>query len=142
MIEKYGGIVGSSVTAKTNVVIQGYDEETSRKLQQAKEKGIPITNQEGLFDFISNSGKPQVEQQPDLSEMKEYPEIPQITEYISHRQKLQSKILNYLDNSENYQTLQQEIEEQKITENKINLNDILHLTTKICNNHYHFPNFF
>ena len=57
LIEKYGGIVGSSITAKTDVVIQGYDEETSRKLQRAKEKGIPITNQEGLFNFISNSLK-------------------------------------------------------------------------------------
>lgn len=38
LIEDYGGNVSSSINKKTNVILKGYDEETSKKLQEAEKK--------------------------------------------------------------------------------------------------------
>lgn len=61
-------------------------------------------------------------------------------------QNIQKNILIFIENEsnaeENFQNLQIIFEEQKIRENKYFLNSLLHLITKIADNHYRCSNFF
>lgn len=130
LIEEYGGEVTSSINSKTNVILKGYDEETSKKLQDAQKKGIQITDQEGLFKFIASTDPDKEEKSDDISDIIQSTtnnsmSIPEIKEYIDKKCDLQKNLLDYLDDSQNveekYQTLSQVIENQNISKNKIEL---------------------
>ena len=101
---------------------------------------IPTTTQESIKipsnneSFVFSANK-----QPD--------QLPSIKEFIEKRKDLQIKILSFLDDSqnnaeENFQLLIHSIENQKISANKHDLTDLLHLVTKIANNHFRCADFF
>ena len=55
LIEQYGGIVTGSISGKTDVLIAGIIEVGPKKIQTAKEKNIPIIDEDGLFTIIARS---------------------------------------------------------------------------------------
>jgi replication factor C subunit 1 len=55
LIEKYGGRVTGSISGKTDIVLRGCIEVGPAKLKQAKDRSLPIIDQEGLFSVISES---------------------------------------------------------------------------------------
>ena len=156
LIEEYGGKVASSINSKTNVILKGYDEETSKKLQDAQKKGIKITDQEGLFKYIASTDPDKEEKSDDISDVCQSGtnnnnnnnniSIPEIKEYIDKKCDLQTNLLNYLDDSQNveekYQTLFEVIDNQNIFKDKIELSNFFQLISKISINHQRFPNFF
>lgn len=66
-----------------------------------------------------------------------------ILEYVNKMKPIQQLILNFLENEEaDFQTSIEYFDDQKIRENKQELQDLLHLISKISNNHHRSPNFF
>ena len=55
LIEKYGGVVTGSISGKTDVLLAGIIEVGPKKIQTAKEKNIPIIDEDGLFLIIARS---------------------------------------------------------------------------------------
>ena len=55
LIERYGGIVTGSISGKTDVLLAGIIEVGPKKIQTAKEKNIPIIDEDGLFTIIARS---------------------------------------------------------------------------------------
>ncbi|KAK8875716.1 hypothetical protein M9Y10_005891 [Tritrichomonas musculus] len=204
LIEQYGGKLASSVTKSTNIAIMGYDDEFTKNLEEARKKGIPITDQEGLFKFINDHDPTKKEENPknpnDILEEKpnnqnnileensknqndileensknqndileEKPNNqndmldensknqndmldekpinnPEIKQYIECMQKLQSNLIDYLDDNNNveekYELLKSEIDDQKTAEDKYSLTNFLHLLSCIADNHHRESDFF
>ena len=55
LIEKYGGNVASNISEKTDVVILGCEEVDPKIIQEAQNRSIQITDQDGIISFISKS---------------------------------------------------------------------------------------
>ena len=55
LIEKYGGKVTGSISGRTDIIIRGCLEVGPKKLEEAKTRGIPVIDQEGLFKIIADS---------------------------------------------------------------------------------------
>ncbi|KAH0789978.1 DNA replication factor C, large subunit [Histomonas meleagridis] len=55
LIEKYGGRLRPSINANTDVLIRGVSDVNEEKYNQAKEKGITIIDENGLFYIIRQS---------------------------------------------------------------------------------------
>ena len=69
-----------------------------------------------------------------------------IHEYLDKIKSLQSCILNYIDHDynieENYQNILRLIEDQKIQNNRQDLQLLLYLLDRIANDHFRYPRFF
>ena len=158
----------------------GHDDEFTKNLEEARKKGIPITDQEGLFKFINDPTKKEenpknpndiLEEKPnnqnDILEEKtnnqndmldensnnqndmldEKPiNNPEIKQYFECMQKLQSNLIDYLDDNNNveekYELLKSEIDDQKTAEDKYSLTNFLHLLSCIADNHHRESDFF
>ena len=69
-----------------------------------------------------------------------------IQAYLDKMKAIQGNLLQFLDDSsnseENYQNLIKIFEDQKIQESQHELKSVLHLITRIANEHHRSPNFF
>ena len=58
IVERFGGIVSSSVSKKTDYVVAG--EEAGSKLEKAKKLGVTIINEEAFREMIKESWRKQI----------------------------------------------------------------------------------
>lgn len=63
LINTYGGMVASSISKQTNYLIRGCVQVGQKKLDEAARKRIPITDEEGLFQFLKLSNPDYVEEE-------------------------------------------------------------------------------
>ncbi len=72
--------------------------------------------------------------------------IAELQEYINEMKKIQEHILQFIENDdiieENFQNLNQQLNDQKILENRSFFKQFLHIVSSISNNHYRSPTFF
>lgn len=78
LIQKYGGKLLSKITDKTDVFIRGVDFVNRDKLEDARDRCLPIIDEAGFFYIIqkSNPEPPKPETKPNPTKVK--PEIPPI----------------------------------------------------------------
>ena len=65
-----------------------------------------------------------------------------IKDFLEKMIEIQNNLLDFIENEDNFNNLQQFLNEQKIQDNKDDITLILHLITKIANNYHHLPLFF
>lgn len=100
IIETYGGRLTTSISGKTDFVIRGCIEVGPSKLQQAKDRHLPIIDEPSLFEYLQSSNPnyvppppPRIKGGPELPESM-FPKSSILTEKYRPRQ-LSDVVANY-----------------------------------------------